>query len=128
MFPKNYISFSRTKNTANVELQTSKRGRKPKITETDLQRITETMNVFAYYHRGNAYQDLQNYEQAISDYTQAIKLNPNYTDAYNNRGWTYYLLKNYSEAIKDFDKALEIDSNHQFAKKNRELCYKEINK
>ena len=30
-------------NTGNVELQTSKRGRKPKITESDLQRITETI-------------------------------------------------------------------------------------
>lgn len=31
------------KNTGNVELQTSKRGRKPKISENDLQRITETI-------------------------------------------------------------------------------------
>lgn len=38
-----YRLAAQKKKIGNVELQTSKRGRKPKITETDLQRISETI-------------------------------------------------------------------------------------
>ena len=38
-----YRLVAQKKKIGNVELQTFKRGRKPKITETDLQRITETI-------------------------------------------------------------------------------------
>ena len=31
-----------------------------------------------------------NYDQAISDFTKAIGLDPNYAKAYNNRGLAYY--------------------------------------
>jgi tetratricopeptide (TPR) repeat protein len=38
-----------------------------------------------YYNRGNAYRKLGKYQQAIRDYTEAINLNPYYTEAYRNR-------------------------------------------
>ena len=40
----------------------------------------------AYYNRGIAKFDLQDYKGAIADYTKAIELNPNYAKAYYNRG------------------------------------------
>ena len=42
------------------------------------QRYSNPNDAEAYYNRGNAYSDLKNYSQAISDYNQAIKLNPNH--------------------------------------------------
>jgi tetratricopeptide (TPR) repeat protein len=38
-------------------------------------------NAQDYYNRGRDYHRQANYDRAISDYTQAIELKPNYTDA-----------------------------------------------
>ena len=35
---------------------------------------------------GLAYHDQRDFEKAISDYTEAIRLDPNYAMAYDNRG------------------------------------------
>ena len=45
------------------------------------------------------------YQGAISDYSEAIRIDPNYTDAYYNRGNTYELLNENSKAIADFKNA-----------------------
>ena len=78
----------------------------------------------AYTNRGVAYNDLKQYERAISDYNKAIELNPNFALAYNNRGWAYYCLKKYQQALKDFDKAIELNPNNTQAKNNRAACLK----
>ena len=43
----------------------------------------------------------RDYERALADYDQAIKLNPNYPAAYLNRGSIYYEKKDYDRAIQD---------------------------
>src|SRR5262249_38751328 len=45
--------------------------------------------VIAYNNRGNAYTAKGEYDNAIQDYDQSIKLNPNYARAFNNRGVAY---------------------------------------
>ena len=40
----------------------------------------------AYSNRGIAYVNVGNYEDAIADYTIAIRINPDYASAYKNRG------------------------------------------
>ena len=40
----------------------------------------------AYINKGNAYADLENYEDAIADYTRAIRIDPDDGLAYKNRG------------------------------------------
>jgi len=44
-------------------------------------------------NRGVAYANLNQYEKAISDYTEAIRLKPDYAEAYQNRGIAYVNLK-----------------------------------
>ena len=41
----------------------------------------------AYLKRGDAYSEIQDYDDAIMDYNQAIHLKPEYVEAYNNRGY-----------------------------------------
>ena len=53
------------------------------------------------------------YEEAIVNYDEAIKLNPQFADAYNTRGVVNGLLGHYDKALADFDKAIEL--NPQFA-------------
>ena len=49
------------------------------------------------------------YGKAIDDYTEAIRLNPNYPMAYNNRGIAWAAKGDHDKAIADFDKALLAD-------------------
>jgi tetratricopeptide (TPR) repeat protein len=55
--------------------------------------------------------------------TQAIELNPNYSDAYDYRGISYWDLKQYDKAIADHTKAIEIDPKYADAYNNRGDCY-----
>ena len=63
---------------------------------------------FVYNNRGIAYFDLQNYEQAISDYNRAIEINPKYAEAYYNRGLLYQILDETEKANADFAKAKQL--------------------
>lgn len=60
----------------------------------------------AYLRRGDTYQDKNEHELAIIDYTEAIRLSPNYSDAYNNRGISYAIKGDYDRAIEDYNRAL----------------------
>jgi len=52
--------------------------------------------------RGDAYFSLQDYEKAIADYTEAIRIDPKYSFAYKGRGDVYYKLEEYEKAIADY--------------------------
>ena len=64
----------------------------------------------AYYNRGIQKRHLEDYNGAIADYTQSIKLRPDYYKAYNNRGFVKQLMKNYSGAISDFTLTIKYDN------------------
>jgi len=44
----------------------------------------------AYLLRGDRYSETQDYDHAVADYSEAIRLKSDYAEAYNNRGYTYY--------------------------------------
>jgi len=83
-------------------------------------------DAYAHYKRGDAYDDIQEYEKAIAEYNKAIELNPNYASAYYNRGCANAEMGQYSEAIADYDRALELCPNHFLAYYNRGLVYSRI--
>jgi len=61
-------------------------------------------------------------EIAIADYTQAIRIDPNYASAYNNRGSAYSNKNDYDRAIADYEAALRINPNYTNARNNLELA------
>lgn len=83
-------------------------------------------DAYAHYKRGDAYDDIQEYEKAIGEYNKAIELNPNYTSAYYNRACAYAEMGQYSEAIADYDRTIELRPNHFLAYYNRGLVYSRI--
>ena len=67
-----------------------------------------------YYKRALENEKNGNYELAIEDYTEAIRLSPpNPAPLYNNRAWIYaYDLKtNFDQAIADATQAIRLDPN-----------------
>jgi tetratricopeptide (TPR) repeat protein len=73
------------------------------------QKQDESRDAKFYNNRGIAFGEKRQYDQAISDFTQAIAINPGYNKAYNNRGIVYRLKGQYHQAISDFNKAMAIN-------------------
>ncbi|MDD5530210.1 MAG: tetratricopeptide repeat protein [bacterium] len=64
-----------------------------------------------YYSRGVDFSYKQQYNLALTAFTKAIELNPNYADAFYNRGVIYGKKGELEKAIKNFDKAISINPN-----------------
>jgi tetratricopeptide (TPR) repeat protein len=71
-----------------------------------------------YFERAYKLDD-SNRQGAIEDYTQAIKLKPDFSEAYNNRGLRREESEDYKGAIKDYTEAIRINSNYPEAYNNR---------
>jgi tetratricopeptide (TPR) repeat protein len=65
-----------------------------------------------YYNRGNKYKDQGNLDQAIYDYTKAIKVYSQHAKAYYNRGNSYVKQGKLSQALDDYNKAVEINPQY----------------
>ena len=55
--------------------------------------------------------NIGNYDKAIADFTDAIRLDPYDAVAYSNRGITYARKKDYARARADWEKVLQIKSD-----------------
>ena len=62
-----------------------------------------------YYCRGNCKKLLNDYEGAISDFTRAIKYNPNFAEAYFRRADIKTILNDNKGAALDYVKAIELN-------------------
>jgi tetratricopeptide (TPR) repeat protein len=52
------------------------------------------------------------YDKAIADYDEAIRLDPKYAIAFNNRGSAWLIKKEYDKAIADYDEAIRLDPKY----------------
>ena len=64
-------------------------------------------------------------DQAIADFTEAIRLDPNYANAYNNRGLAYDDKGDFARAIEDYTQAIRFEPRHVNAHTNRGADYAE---
>jgi len=76
----------------------------------------------AFFNRGRAFSDKGQYDRAIADLDQAIRLDPAYPDAFNNRGVAYSGKGQFERAAADFDQAIRLDPNYAIAIFNRGLA------
>jgi len=65
-------------------------------------------NVSAYVNRGNAYSQLKNLENALSDYNAAQQLNPDHVSIYRGRGRVYQMRRNFDLARADYEQGLKL--------------------
>lgn len=80
---------------------------------------TEEMTADEHYLMGNAYSSFGQFENATSEYRQALVLKPDYTDAWNNLGIVLNRQELYEEALSAADNATRISPNDADAWYNR---------
>jgi len=66
-----------------------------------------------YANRGASKDKLEEYQNAIDDFTQSIKTDNLYTKAYWRRAASYEKLKDFKHALEDYTKIKEIDPQYQ---------------
>lgn len=76
----------------------------------------EPANADLLYSKSKFYQDIRDWDDAISNYQDLLKKVPGYKHAYFNLGAVYLAgKKNYDEAIRQFTEAIKIDSRYSDA-------------
>lgn len=81
----------------------------------------------ALYGRGLWFQDHNQLDKAIQDYTTIIQMNPNNRNAHFNLGYIHQIYLNiFPEAIKHYTRAIEADPRYAEAFYNRGLCYEAV--
>jgi tetratricopeptide (TPR) repeat protein len=81
----------------------------------------------AYNNRGVAHRLKANYDLAIKDFNEAIRLEPKYANAFNNRGVAYRNIGDLDRAVADYDQAILIKPDYFAAFYNRGLALTEKN-
>ncbi len=76
-----------------------------------------------FYNRGIAYAKKNQYDRAIEDFNQAIRLDPDSIFALNNRGAAYARKGQLDDAIADFNEAIRIDASYAITYNNRGIAY-----
>ena len=87
---------------------------------TDLTELIKQtpLDASTYFRRGVAYVQKSDYDNAIKEFTKAIILKSDYTDAYYFRGTAYHsrgAKGDADRAISDLTKVIKLDPNHAIA-------------
>jgi tetratricopeptide (TPR) repeat protein len=75
-------------------------------------------------NRGIAYASEKQYDRAIEDYSQAIRLAPGYWEAFNNSGIAYESEKEYDRAIEEYTQVIRLEPSNAHAFSSR--CWARI--
>lgn len=91
-----------------------------------LEREIDSENrVILYTNRGQVYADKGDLESALSDFNEALRLDPTNARGYASRCKMYRLKGELDMALADCNKALELDPDYAWAYSERGLVYKD---
>jgi tetratricopeptide (TPR) repeat protein len=83
---------------------------------------------FAYLNRGSAFNYLNRYSEAVEDFKNAIKTNPEDPQAYKGRAVAYFHLKQIEDSISDWSTIVKLTPGDAEAYKRRASLYIQIAK
>ena len=77
------------------------------------------MNPANLINAGNAHYQQQDYDRAIADYSEAIRIEPSNAGALTNRGHAWYCKQQHDRAIADYSQAIAVDAKFHHAYSGR---------
>ena len=77
----------------------------------------------ALWMRGIGWQRKKEYENAIKDFSECIRLEPSNSSYYNSRGIAWQVKKDYDKAIEDFTEAIRLEPNKGYYYHNRAITW-----
>lgn len=80
----------------------------------------------AHLYLGEAYDRMNNDRAAMSEYQNAINLNPRFAEAYYNLGVAKYNREKYMEAIVDYKEAIKLKNDYADAHANLAETYRQL--
>jgi tetratricopeptide (TPR) repeat protein len=90
-----------------------------------LTKLLTSERLYAIYaYRGTAYSSKGDYDRAIQDFDQSVRLNPNDPGVYYVRGKAYLNKGDYDRAIQNFNQAVHLDPNYAPAFRDRGTAYR----
>ena len=87
-------------------------------------RFTGRNLAVAFTNRGLAYKRKGQWDRAIADYSEAIRLKSDDAQVFNNRGNAFYYNGQLNRAIKDYDDAIRLQPDLAVAFSNRGNVYR----
>jgi serine/threonine protein kinase len=110
--PTNTVTPAPSVATAGTSPQTTPNGETPN-------QSAATTNATNLFNQARNETEAKQYDKAIADYTEAIRLKPDYAEAYSNRAFVYTFVGKFDQAIADCNEAIRIKPDLAEAYKNR---------
>src|ERR1700726_2858294 len=82
-----------------------------------------TQRCYVYLNRGTARNWKSQFQNAIEDFTAALRDNPNLATAYAGRGYALQHTNQIDKALADFSEAIRLDPNSGYAYYNRAFIF-----
>ena len=90
------------------------------------ERVTKEKNGENYHLRGVAYLAHEQFDNAIADFSESLRMKPTNAGALNNRGQANYSKGDFKSAVQDFTAAIAIEAKNPLILNNRALAYIEL--
>jgi tetratricopeptide (TPR) repeat protein len=85
--------------------------------------FTELSDYMIYINRGTAYLFKGDHDRALTDFSDAIKLQPNHIFAYFNRAAVYSAKQDYDHALDDLNQVIKLQPDFALAYMRRGIVY-----
>jgi Flp pilus assembly protein TadD len=82
--------------------------------------------VRVYEQRAAVEMKIEDYDKALADYSEIIKLKPNEVRYYNYRAYIYEIKNDMQNATAETERALKLDSNNQEAKARKKRLEEKV--
>ncbi|MHC5771383.1 MAG: tetratricopeptide repeat protein [Nostoc sp.] len=80
------------------------------------------------FNIAQVYDFIGNYGEAINYFTEAMAIDPNYSEYYNSRGNLYFKIGRLNDALEDYLKAIELSAPYPEVWANVGQCYRRLGK